>query len=198
MSQQQRAKDTRRHLIDAAGRLFGERGYDATGVADICDAAGVSKGAFYHHFESKQALFLALLDGWLAELDLQLGQALAGAATFVDGLTEMAARLRPVFEAGRDQLPILFEFWLRARRDPAVWQAAIQPYHRYHVWIETMIRRAVARGEIRRVDAGVAAQVLMSLMVGLLLQGMLDPEGANWPRVTQDSLRLFAQGLQKK
>ena len=66
---QQRSMETRKRILDAAQSLFSQSGYDATGVAEICRAAGVSKGAFYHHFPSKQAIFLELLDGWLSRLD---------------------------------------------------------------------------------------------------------------------------------
>ena len=47
-------------------------GYDGTGVAMICERAQVSKGAFYHHFDTKQAIFLALMQQWLEGLDHQL------------------------------------------------------------------------------------------------------------------------------
>src|SRR5512143_1597855 len=66
---QQRSEETRGRIMEAAIKLFSERGFDASSVDDICAEAGVSKGAFYHHFESKQALFLALLDGWLRTID---------------------------------------------------------------------------------------------------------------------------------
>lgn len=48
--------DVRRRLVDAGLALFHARGYHATGVQDITDAAGVPKGSFYNHFPSKQAL----------------------------------------------------------------------------------------------------------------------------------------------
>ena len=59
---QARSHETRSRILQSAIDLFSKEGYDATGVAEICTAAGVSKGAFYHHFPTKQALFLALLD----------------------------------------------------------------------------------------------------------------------------------------
>lgn len=56
--------DTRTRLLDAALAVIRARGYTATGVADICAAAGVSKGAFFHHFESKEALAVAAAERW--------------------------------------------------------------------------------------------------------------------------------------
>jgi TetR/AcrR family transcriptional regulator, transcriptional repressor for nem operon len=52
----------RERLLTAAGSLIHERGYEATGVAELCEAAGVPKGSFYYWWPSKQALALAVLD----------------------------------------------------------------------------------------------------------------------------------------
>ncbi len=49
-------------LLDSAEALFSGKGYERTTVADIMEAAGVSKGGFYHHFASKDELFVAVLD----------------------------------------------------------------------------------------------------------------------------------------
>ena len=62
---QHRSEETRQHILEAATHLFASTGYDATGVAEICQVAGVSKGAFYHHFPTKQAVFMALLNLYL-------------------------------------------------------------------------------------------------------------------------------------
>jgi AcrR family transcriptional regulator len=52
----------RRELItEAAGRLFGERGYEGTRLADVAAGAGVTKPVLYRHFDSKRDLYLALL-----------------------------------------------------------------------------------------------------------------------------------------
>ena len=50
----------RLELVDLAERLFLEKGYERTTVNDVIDAAGVSKGAFYHHFRSKEDLLEAI------------------------------------------------------------------------------------------------------------------------------------------
>jgi AcrR family transcriptional regulator len=59
-TQAERAEATRARLIKIAGKLFGTRGYEATSIEDVLERAEVSKGALYHHFPSKEALFEAV------------------------------------------------------------------------------------------------------------------------------------------
>ena len=58
---QARAEATRRRILDSAVDLFSEMGYGETGLADILQRAGVSKGAFYYHFDSKEAVAAAII-----------------------------------------------------------------------------------------------------------------------------------------
>lgn len=60
------AKDARTRLLDAALKLVRERGYSATTVDELCRAAGVTKGAFFHHFKSKDDLGAAAARHWSA------------------------------------------------------------------------------------------------------------------------------------
>lgn len=59
-----RPSDAKAKLLDAATRLVREKGFSATSVDDLCRAAGVTKGAFFHHFKSKDALGVAAADHW--------------------------------------------------------------------------------------------------------------------------------------
>jgi AcrR family transcriptional regulator len=195
---QVRSEETRTRILQSALKLFSETGYDTTGVAGICSAAGVSKGAFYHHFETKQSVFLQLLEEWLEQLDTDLQAALGEAPTVVDGLLGMAARTRGVFSAADGRLPILLEFWTQARKDPMVWERAIEPFRRYREAFAGIIRKGIDEGSLAPVDADKAAQALMSLAVGIILQGVLDPKGARWDRVIQDTIGMLVEGIGRK
>ena len=56
--------EARAQLIEAARSLVRHKGFAATSVDNLCAAAGVTKGAFFHHFPSKEALGVALIDDW--------------------------------------------------------------------------------------------------------------------------------------
>ena len=192
-----RSEDTRERILQAAAEAFAENGYDATGVAEICQRAGVSKGAFYHHFPSKQALFLDLVNGWLAGLDEQLASLRTGETSAPEELLHMAALARLVFVAAEDQLPMFLEFWARASRDPEIWQATIAPYRRYHDFFASLVREGIAEGSFRPVDPQTAAYAIVALATGVILQGLMDPQAADWGQVLQESVRLLLQGLSK-
>lgn len=73
LSRRERKKrETRLSLMEAALRLFGENGYDATTVKDITDAAGVAKGTFFNYFETKEAILPAIAAHRLEQLDAVL------------------------------------------------------------------------------------------------------------------------------
>jgi len=59
---------TRAHILRVAASVFGSRGYHATSVAEVIKEAEIARGTFYLHFESRDALFHELIDGFVAEL----------------------------------------------------------------------------------------------------------------------------------
>lgn len=85
---------SRRHILEQASRLFRERGPERVSVADVMEAAGMTHGGFYKHFESKEALFAATLDAAFAEKldyldELSREDAAEGLRRYLDGyLTE--------------------------------------------------------------------------------------------------------------
>lgn len=192
---QQRSEETRARILDAAVRQFAIAGYNAASVDDICTEAGVSKGAFYHHFPTKQNLFLALLQGWLHTVDI--GLEAARQETVPQTLTHMTDLLPAMFATADERLPIFLEFWLQASRDETIWQATIAPFQHYHAQFAKLIEDGMAEGSIKTVDPQVTARVIVSMAVGLFLQGVLDPKGADWDNVAKESMHILMNGMAK-
>ncbi len=192
---QHRSEETHARILKAAAECFMREGYDATGVAEICTRAGVSKGAFYHHFPTKQAAFLALFEHWLHGLEASIQMARRPGQTVPERLEGLAAMAEQVFDQASGQVPMFVEFWRQATKDPGVWRATIEPYRRFRSSFAALVSEGTAEGTLRPVDPNLAAQVLVSLGVGLVLQGVLDPGGAEWHSATRQAIRLLLDGL---
>jgi AcrR family transcriptional regulator len=101
-------RDATRHaLVDAARRRFGTRGFAATSLDDVVADARVTKGALYHHFRSKEQLFLEVYDQVEAELSAR-------------GIEAAAAGSDPV-----DALQLGFASFLDLALDPAIQRIAL-------------------------------------------------------------------------
>ncbi len=198
MVQQQRGEETRSRILDAAAERFAQHGYEATSVMEICQRAGVTKGAFYHHFPSKQTVFLELLNRWLLGLDERLAEARAKAPSIPEGILRMADQAQHVFKMADGQLAMFLEFWIEAGHDPAIWQATIAPYRRYRDFFSNIVQAGIAEGTLRQVDPEMAAQVIVSLAAGLVLQGVFDPKGADWGQVAHQAIQMLLDGLERK
>ncbi len=196
MPVQQRAEETRARILEAAAECFAQQGYEAASVADICERAGVSKGAFYHHFPSNQDLFMALLSDWLEALDAGLRRAQAEAANVPSALRDMAGMVGFVLMSAGERLPMFLEFWTHAARDPDIWAATIAPYRRYREFFADLVRAGIAEGSLRPVEAETAAQIIVSLAVGTILQGLLDPQGADWSQSLRQGIEMILTRLE--
>ncbi len=190
---QARSEETRTHILEAAIRRFANYGFSAASVDDICAEAGVSKGAFYHHFPSKQALFLELLNEWLDTIDA--GLEAARKASVPETLLAFTEILPGIFAAADGRLTMFLEFWLQASRDETVWQATIAPYERYQQYFTRLVEQGQAEGSFRaEIDAPSAAKAMVGLAVGLLLQGLLT-SAADWQKTARVSMEILLNGL---
>jgi len=190
-----RSAETRKRIMQAAIARFSALGYNAASVDDVCAKAGVSKGAFYYHFESKQALFLGLLEDWLAGLDRAMQAATK--PTVPETLMHLTTMLPMMMGSAQDRLGIWLEFWLQASRDKAIWRATIAPYRHYRDLFSQMIKQGIAEGTLKVVDPDATAQAILSMAVGLFLQSVLDPKGADWQKTAKQSMQIVMAGMMK-
>lgn len=104
----ERAETTRTALLDAAHALFVGRGYAATSTPDICSAAGLSRGALYHHWADKADLLRAVLEREAADVRAAIDTAAAPAASPHDALRQGAdAYLAAMAQRGRTRLLLI-------------------------------------------------------------------------------------------
>jgi AcrR family transcriptional regulator len=195
VKQEERSQETRSCILAAAEQSFAEHGYDVTSVDSICRAAGVSKGAFYHHFPSKGSVFVALLNAWLAELDRQFTAAQAGSESVPRQVAAMAAGVNEIYHVAGIKWSILLEFWAKSKADPEVARSTVDMIRRYQGFFQQVLERGVAEGSVQVKDANLAASLMLSVVLGLLLQGILDPEGQDWGALMQRVLAMLMESM---
>lgn len=173
-TQASRSAATRTALLDAARRLFAERGFAGAGREDIVELAGVTRGALQHHFGRKHDLFLAVVEELEAELGQRIMEAAGGAAgdpmgelvlgchAFLDAATDAAFRRIVLLDA------------------PAVlgWQAWRELDARFGLGLVTMaLMAAMDAGQMERQPVEPLAHMLLAaLNEGAMLVAQADDQ----------------------
>jgi AcrR family transcriptional regulator len=103
-----------------------------------------------------------------------------------------------VFQAAESRFPLFLEFWSQSVRDPDAWAITVAPAEHYREFFAKMIEQGIEEGSLKPTEPQTAARVVMALMMGLLLQGMLDPHGADWQQVSQEAIHILLEGMERK
>ena len=146
-----RARDpevTRQALLDAAIELFGTEGFDATSVQSIADRAQVTKGGFYHHFGSKQALLHEIHDRFIDYHLEQLRSLLAEPG--LDPVERVRRMVRDVLVVGAAKWRNDIEIFYQERRqlEGASYAAVLAKRHEFEGYVVEVIRRGIDAGAL--------------------------------------------------
>ncbi len=174
------ARDERRQrFIQAAWRCAARKGYRDTTVDDVCAETGLSKGAFYGYFDSKQALLLGMLDEDAATSEQFFDQLEGADASAVARLRRIARRM---LERGEDaaQVQVRADLWTAMVTEPEVRERLTASTRRQRERLRNWIEDGIAAGELEEIPANAFASLLLALSDGLLLHGGLDPSAFKW------------------
>lgn len=158
----QESREARRAQIkERALGVFSEKGYHPTSVTDLVDAAGVARGTFYLYFDSKEAIFLELLDDLWSHLRANITgvDTGRGAASMEDQLHAVVVRILRTVVDNRPLTRIIF-------REAVGLHATVDERLRafdaeLHGWVARSLEVGAALGVIRRVDAAVGAAAVV-------------------------------------
>jgi AcrR family transcriptional regulator len=171
-------------LLDAAFELFAEQGYGATSIADIAARAGLTKGAFYSNFDSKDALFLALFDQQWLERATRLRESLPTGAALLRALEDGTFLRSADPEADRRWLLISTEFSLHAIRNPGVARLLVEHEKRGRAALAELIEQAlrsidrapaISLAELTRMVVAVAEGAQIQALTEQAAHGTTEP-----------------------
>jgi TetR/AcrR family transcriptional repressor of nem operon len=163
---------TRQRILDEVGPLFNERGYQATALAHVMAATGLTKGGIYNHFGSKDDLAVAAYDRNAAVQAGLVVDAVRSAAGAVDQLVAVVDAFRsfahePPFPGGCPTLNTAVE---SANVDPRLHARAREQMEQLVDLVARIARRGIERGELQAdVDPDALGTVLAASLEGALL-----------------------------
>ncbi|MEU1181686.1 ScbR family autoregulator-binding transcription factor [Streptomyces sp. NPDC005820] len=176
MAQQERGKRSRYSILLAAAQVFDERGYDAASTTEILARTGLTRGSLYHHFPSKEAIALALVDAHAEALEVP-DQPMKLQAV-IDVTMAFARRLQydPILRAS-----------VRLTVEQTSFSSPPQTaYDQSNAAILKLLGQAREQGEILPgVDVGAAAATIVGSFTGLQIMSQAYANRADLPeRVT--------------
>lgn len=186
----------REQLLDAATKVFAERGFHRSRVKEIAREAGVSEGTIYNYFEDKDALLIGVLDrlnetehrggDFERARDMEFRGFLEG---YLRQRTSLISRDREVLRAVLPEVLVNDgprELYLRNIVAPTMTIA------------EEYFRAMVEHGQIRPVDVPLAVRTLAGTVMGLLVLDLLGDEGvgARWQEIPEVVASIMSGGLE--
>jgi AcrR family transcriptional regulator len=189
------SEERQKQILEAAITEFARHGFHATRMEDIARASGLSKGAVYLYYKSKDAIITALLRTLFA-------WELRGARAIVDTEGSATDRLLAMTRMFADELdrmvvamPILLEFYAVAFRQSTVRDYLSQMYEDFRSPLAALIQQGIDRGEFRAVDAEEVALAWIALTEGLTLLWVVNPRGIAWREHAEAAVHLLLDGL---
>jgi AcrR family transcriptional regulator len=186
---------TRDAILDAAERVFIDRGFHATAVTDIAEAAGYSKGAAYSQFATKDELFLAMIDRRIDSNALAIEAGIDPAQTIGEQARQAGDGFINVFLDQSGWSLLLVEFAAHAARQDELRARFASRNKRLRAAIASLIEaHLTALGLTSPVDADDLATILFALGSGVMLEKLTDPDGVP-DSLFGSALQLIFQGI---
>lgn len=191
-------------ILEAAHKLFNQKGFAKTRMDDVAAMAGLTKGGLYFHFTDKQSLYEAVMFDCkdrmsqiiydVAALDLPPDEMLS---TY---MFAMAQEMAGDFEGlTPDGYPGAVEMFMEGHRLDSTRGAVREFYNKTRTFMSGIIERGVRDGVFNEwVDPQVAAIGAVSMWVGLYVQCASDPEAIDLERVARKLINNFLNGLRRK
>ncbi len=175
----------RAQIIDAAARVFAEKGFHRATTREIASAAGVSEGTIYNYFDSKADLLIGIMArlAELEQLDVELTQALQGDVK--DFMIAISRHRLARVQRGQELLQAVLPEVLV---DPELRQRFYRQYVlRIATLMEQYVQARIELGHVRPVDVPLAVRVVQGAFIGLLILRILgdEPLQSGWDDVPE-------------
>jgi AcrR family transcriptional regulator len=188
----------RNQILDAAMPVFARLGFEHARMDDIVEASGLSKGALYWYFKSKEEIITGILRRLFTTDIEQLRGLLESEGTVRERLLLLTRFRVAGLKRLADLLPILVEFYAMTVREGRVREFIGEYFGSFRELLVDLIQQGIDRGEFRPVSTVETAVTLSAIYEGLTIHWLINPKVVEWDSIGEGSVRLLLEGLQAR
>ena len=187
----------RENILQAAESLFARRGYHETSMDDIVKESGLSKGAIYGYFESKQDLLLALSDRRCASILGRIQSVFSPDDSATEKLEKgLGVIFSDLIEVSREVCGLSLELWVEAPRVKSLQHGVNTRYGTAHSFITGIINEGMRKGEFKQdIDADAMASILFATIDGIYLHWATTGRDFDWQKMKSTFLAMLLEGI---
>ncbi len=165
-------EEKKNRILESALRCFGEKGYEATIIDDIVRESNLSKGAIYNYFNSKEEIYLQLLQGRTKDFFSEVESEYHKRSSATDKLRFLFERFQnqPLTDERRKSMRLYTEFWLYSARQEDLKKLMEERYLQFTGFLKDIIKEGQETGEFNeQVDSEFISQIFWALRDGNVL-----------------------------
>jgi len=190
------SQERKQQIMEAALKVFSREGLHTARMDDIAEEAGLSKGALYWYFNSKDKIIASLLTNFfdreiskIEEWVMQDDSARNLLQSLIDLIVEDLLSIKPF-------MSIIYEFWAMSFRNKRVGKFIRDSMHRYLDLIIPVVQRGIDRGEFKALDATDVAMAFGSIIEGSILLWSYDMNNVDFRALITKSVSIFLDGIE--
>ena len=190
------SQERKQQIMEAALKVFSREGLHTARMDDIAEEAGLSKGALYWYFNSKDKIIASLLTNFfdrefskIEEWVMQDDSARNLLQSLIDLIVEDLLSVKPF-------MSILYEFWAMSFRNKRIGKFIRESMHRYLDLIIPVVQRGIDQGEFKALDARDVAMAFGSIIEGSILLWSYDMNNVDFRALITKSVSIFLDGIE--
>ena len=189
------SEERKAQILEAATMVFTKHGFADARMDDIVSQSGLSKGAIYWYFDSKDAIIVSILDqifdyetGYIRELLEREDSAKMKLEVFVETTIKELEKMKPL-------MPIFFDFWSLSVRKKTINQTIKRYYQSFLDLVEPVLEQGIQQGEFRPVVVSETAIAIGAMLEGTILFYVYFSDIIDLERQFRTNLDLILEGI---
>lgn len=189
------SEERKEQILDAAAIVFSQQGFASARMDDIVKQSGLSKGALYWYFKSKDEIILALMHRFFDQDIEEMEDLLQSDKPVREILLKYMEHLMDAYQEMQPLMPLMYDYYSSATRDEDKRQFFKDYFEQYQALLKTLIERGIQSGEFKAIDVDAFALTFVAQIEGTLLLSTIEIDMPDLPKQVFASVMFLLDGV---